>query len=378
MMRPAFSSTKSAAAFAFLLLLSLLSPVLVGKNLLPPREQAYAVQGWDNGAYPWIRNQIFVETNDIDIAFIGSSLMAWGIDTPYVQKKLSEELGRSAVVRTIAWGGTGYDALYFIAQDLLEHRRVHMLVFYDENNWAKGYRNTQTPLWFRFGDNAEALQGLPLEEKGLFYFASIIGLPRNLLGTISPTIPLSMISTVPNYMEIAYKTPNPATRLGSVSCKTECSIDEEFAPFVPFVPQNRAAASDVCLYSEANKGSFHFGSQPLPLWQGHFAKKFAQMAEVQGCRLVLLHIPQLNEMHSPVISERRFWPDELSAKVIMLGIPPNKLFGGMADDEVYWLYANSGRSGVAHNSHLNQNGQRYFTSLITPALLNLYETSTNN
>jgi hypothetical protein len=62
-----------AAAFALLLLALLALPVVVGKNLLPPREQAYSVQGWGNGPYPWIRNQIFEETNDIDIAFVGSS-----------------------------------------------------------------------------------------------------------------------------------------------------------------------------------------------------------------------------------------------------------------------------------------------------------------
>ena len=83
-MRPAFSSTKQAAAFAGLLLALLLSPVLVGKNLLPPREQAYAVPGWSNGPYPWIRNQIFEETNDIDIAIIGSSHIWNAINTPYV------------------------------------------------------------------------------------------------------------------------------------------------------------------------------------------------------------------------------------------------------------------------------------------------------
>jgi hypothetical protein len=51
-MRPAFSSTKQAAAFALLLLFVLLSPVLAGKRWLPPRECSYAVQGWDNGPYP--------------------------------------------------------------------------------------------------------------------------------------------------------------------------------------------------------------------------------------------------------------------------------------------------------------------------------------
>jgi hypothetical protein len=39
-MRPAFSSTKQAAAFALLLLVLLLSPALAGRKFLPSREQA--------------------------------------------------------------------------------------------------------------------------------------------------------------------------------------------------------------------------------------------------------------------------------------------------------------------------------------------------
>src|SRR5580698_10906557 len=149
-MRPAFSSTKQAAAFALLLLVTLLSPVLAGKRFLPPREQAYASQSWGSGPYPWIENQIFQETNDIDIVFIGSSHILHAVDTPYVQAKLSGKIGRQAVVRTLGWGGAGYDALYFFTRDLLAHRKVRMLVFYDENP-APGFRYPQISGWFRFG-----------------------------------------------------------------------------------------------------------------------------------------------------------------------------------------------------------------------------------
>ena len=46
------------------------------------------MQGWGNGPYPWIRNQIFEETNDIDIAFMGSSHILHAMDTPYVQAQI--------------------------------------------------------------------------------------------------------------------------------------------------------------------------------------------------------------------------------------------------------------------------------------------------
>jgi hypothetical protein len=56
--------------------------------------------------------------------------------------------------------------------------------------------------------------------------------------------------------------------------------------------------------------------------------------------------------------------------VELLGIPPKKLFSGLSDEQVLKLYADP--------MHLNQNGQRYFTRLITPTLLQLYENSTHD
>src|SRR5580658_7362886 len=100
-MRPAFSSTKQAAARALLLLFLLAAPWLAHKTFLPHREQTYSSQSIRFEKCPWAQKFIFEETNDIDIAFVGSSHLCAGIDTPYVQQKLSEQLGRPAVVRTI-------------------------------------------------------------------------------------------------------------------------------------------------------------------------------------------------------------------------------------------------------------------------------------
>lgn len=373
-MRPAFSSTTSAAAFALALLFLMLLPVLIKKAWLPPREQSYAIQGWDNGPYPWLRQQIFEETNDIDIAFVGSSLMMWGIDTPYVQEKLSAELGRPAVVRSLCWGGTGYDALYLIGQDLLKHRKVRLLVFYDEDNKINE-RNPLSCIWFRYGDNAEALAGLAVKEKGLLYFAAIIGMPRNLLNLLRPNLPLELYSTKPNYMEVQYQTPNPATRLGSVSAEMGCTPSGEGATFTWFQPRTAASPADVCLYSPTNPAGFQFLNKPLPEWQIHFAKKFADLAGTSGCELVMLKIPLLDTARSSVIRERAVWPDVLQHQVKMVGIPPARLFAGLSEEELYRLYANAGHINA---SHMNRNGQEYFTRLITPALLKIYETSTDH
>jgi hypothetical protein len=367
-MRPAFSSTKQAAAFALLLLLVLLSPVLAGKRLLPPREQAYASQSWGSGPYPWIENQIFQETNDIDIAFVGSSHILHAIDTPYVQAKLSEKLGRPAVVRTIAWGGAGFDALYFVTRDLLAHRKVRMLVIYDEDP-LPGIRNTQVSAWFTFGEDAGLLSGLPNREQGVFYFAAIMGMPRNLLNLARNNLPTPLISNPPNYWEQHYGSASIVKLLGCTCSKLGFNYDklsDLFTAFTPFTPRTAATPADTEIYSSMVKNDFEFGKTPLPAWQLYFAGKLAELAQTNECKVVMLTLPVLADAPATAIRERAFWPDIFRNGFWLIGIPPTKLFGGLTDQELHWLFTNSG--------HFNKNGMEYFTPLITPALLQIHET----
>jgi hypothetical protein len=363
MMRPAFTSTKQAAAFALLLLVVLLLPVLVGKNLLPTREQLYASQGWTSGPYPWIYNQIFEETNAIDVLFIGSSKLYYDIDTPHVQKELSRKLGRPAVVRSICWGGPGYDALNFITQDLLEHRKVRMLVF-DEEHSKNDNIQLQAACWFRFADNYQSLQNLPIPRQCAYYLASIVGLPKNIMGLVRSNIPADLSSAPPHYLDA----PNPATRLGSVATRLGFSpslVFYDHSPFVVYDPQTNAQPADVCVFSQQTKENFVFKGPPVPNWQRCFGQKFAALVEAHGTKLVFLHMPVLEEVDSPVIQEREFWPATLHAGVVMMGIPPNKLFAGMTAEQVLYLFVDP--------LHLNQNGQNYFTWLITPSLLDIFD-----
>jgi hypothetical protein len=366
-MRPAFSSTKQAAAFALLLFLSLLSPVLAGKKFLPPREQSYATQGWTSGPYPWIRHEIFEETNDIDIAFMGSSHILQAVDTPLVQAQLSEKINRPAVVRTLAWGGAGYDGLFFIAQDLLAHRKVRMLVFYDEDN-APNVRNATAVSWFRFGENAAELSGLPLRDQSLFYFAAIVAMPKNLLALVRPNLPAPLVTTPPNYWEQHYASASTVTLLGCTCSELGFNYDtlsDNFTAFTPFVPRTGVAPADVEIFSPAGKNDFAFGNAPLPAWQIFFARKLAELARTNQCKLVMLHLPVLADAPAAKLNERAFWPEIFGGDFSLLGIPPAKLFAGLNDEELHRLFTNGG--------HFNKNGMTWFTPLITPALLQIYE-----
>jgi hypothetical protein len=56
--------------------------------------------------------------------------------------------------------------------------------------------------------------------------------------------------------------------------------------------------------------------------------------------LVLLHIPVLGEVRSPRIEERSFWPEIFGTNLVMLGIPPARMFAGLSDANIRELYFN--------------------------------------
>jgi hypothetical protein len=335
-MSPAFSSTRQAGAYALLLLLILLLPVLAGKWLFPTREQFYSASGRDMANFPYYHQQIFEEKGDIDIAFLSSSRMGCAIDPAYVQEKLSEKLGRQAVVRSITWSWNGYDALYFIGQDLLHHRKVRMIVFCDLSPDTTDIAHHHASRWFRFGDNAEALAGLPLESKASFYASAILGLPRNLAGLVRGNL-AAIPSNKPDWNTFS----------------------------TDFTPHTTVGPSDVRIYSEATKESFRFAGAPLPKLQREFVRKIGLLARTYQSQLVLLNIPDLADKNQPLLEENAYWPDAFGTDVPMVGIPPAILFAGMNDDEVGKLYFNY--------NHFDQNGKNYFTPLITPSLIQVYE-----
>jgi hypothetical protein len=364
-MRLAFTSTRHAVAFGLLLLLVVISPILVGKNLLPPRAEAYSIQNWKKGSFPWIHHQIFEDTNDFDMVFIGSSHMLWGIDTPYIEQKLEEQLGHKAAVNTLGWAGAGYEALYFIAKDLLERHQVKVMVIYDE---AAGLHSFEpTPFWFRYGDDAQDLSGLPWRERTRLYSAAVVGIPRNLLNLCRASRPADLAAT--NCIQSTYHSPNPASQLGAVSGRMAFGYDlNTYIPLIEFAPTNGVLASDVCIYSELTRSNFIFSEEAWPEVDRIFATRLVELVQSHGCKLVLLHLPMRTEAHQRGIQENHFWRESKQAGVSILGVPPEIFFAGLSETQCDQLYSDPG--------HLSQNGQRYFTALITPALLKLYAEAT--
>jgi hypothetical protein len=357
-MRPAFSSTRQAVAFLVLLSLLLLSPVLAGKWLLPPREEVYTSTPLHYAPSHYLFDQIYREKQDIDIAFIGSSRIRYDIDTPYVEKKLSEKLGRKAVVVTLGWSWSGCDALYFITRDLLQNRKVHLIVFTEEL-YQENAPHRAASYWFRYGDDAGALKDLSLPLQSAYYYGAVLRIPRNLLGLIRPNDPrLQPIAAA------VFDHGDPTDMLGAAFVPFNFNENPGTKSlFVHYSPITAADPDEVCVYSKTNR-LFNFEHSAAPL-QLHFAHEFGEVIKRSNTPLVYLHLPALSEAKAKMISEREYWPDVVGTNLTMFGIPPATMFSGLNESEIKKLFFNP--------LHLNENGQEYFTRLITPGLLQIYE-----
>ncbi len=357
-MAPAFSSTKQAAAFAGLILFILLSPVLFGKSWIRPHDQMYSSIPWGAGPYPYLHNQIYEEKGDIDVVFMGPSTMWYGINTPYFQDKLSEKLGRPASARTMCWDWVGADPFYRIVKDLLEHRNVHMIVFSDPAMTAPNTAHKMAPELFQWPDHGEELSGMAFRPKTSFYAAAIVGMPMSLLGRLRSNLPAIDSEEVswPGF----YHMENPFRRLGALR-----SPLVQGRPFEKYIPPTSPSASEVREYSPATRQYFHFPDEPPPPMQLAFLRKVAELAREHHVKMVYLYVPRSTEMRNATVNPETFWPDIFGDNITMLGIPPTILFGGLSDNDalkLYWEYR-----------HFNINGQEYFTPIVTPALVQLYE-----
>jgi len=361
-MSTAFSSPRQAAAFALLLAVLLALPALVAVTGWLDRRDVYPAIAWKCGPFPWIHQKIFVETKDVDMVFLGSSHIMTAVDTPYVQQKFSEQLGREAEVFTLGWGWPGFDASYAVARDLLDHRRVHTLVIYDEGNRDLPHMNSSR--WFRIGENSEMLSGLPWLAQARLYGGAVLGMPRQLLSLARPNLLEDPARARINVWNTSFRAENPAKHRGALCSRLAYGHSPDF---IPFRPAGDATPADVLAYSAETRVAFKFTGPATQPYQLHFARSLARLCQERGTRLVVLHTPSLRERGQTSIAERELWPEVLGAPVEIVGVPPARLFAGIPAAALPKLFLD--------DTHLNQNGQEMFTPLITPMLLKPYAAS---
>jgi hypothetical protein len=349
-MAPAFSSFKQAIGFLLLLTAFLVLPVVTARLGTFHRADVYASMPESAGPFSYIHQQIFRENSDLDVVFIGSSVMLYGIDTPHVQKALSERLGRDASVITLGSYWPGQDRTYLILRDLLQHRKVKMVVLnimfedFEEKfdapyNWA--YR------FYSMDNDAAMFQGLNFRGRAALYAETTLGVPRHFLSLARS----NLLEESPLLKTCGSK-------------KQKLGFKGTESSFVPFAPPALHLEPSTMIYSSESATNFHFSGRELTPFQKHFTEQLGKLAQEYGAHLVILDIPRTWHNRSSKVEAFTDWTKVLTSSTDLVGVPTEKFFSGLSDEDASKLYFDS--------AHLNANGNPFFTQTITPALLQIY------
>jgi len=367
-MRPAFSSRRHAIGFSGLLIALLALPGLSAiTGLRGDRRDLYSDTPVNAEPLRWDQYQIFSERRDIDLAFVGSSRLMFGVNTPYLQAQLSRRLGRPATVVSIGYGFSGYDGLYLIARDLLSHRRVRTMVIYDEYN-----RFPNTPFLdhpgvaagylFRWGDEPAAVAGLSAEDKLRLYAVSVLQAPRQLAKPLHPDAVFTLEGRGGDLNNPGVRAGDQVAQLGAIRSHLNYIWKPDFvARGAP------AAPSGAATYHPGETGSlFAFSGPPAPPYERHFARRLAELCQADGVQLLMLAPPTYAGRGLSYLPERERPEDIFGRPVPLVGIPGARLFAGVRPAELPQFFED--------DVHLNANGQDLFTAAIAPLLLQLYDT----
>lgn len=342
--RAAFLRRSSALWFLLLLVALLLSPILSNKTGLSNRSAAYKSMPMNLGDYTYIRNQIFEEKEDIDVLFLGASVIWSAIDTPRVKTTLSSELGRPAEIVTLGFLFNGIDVPYVILKDLLARRKVRTVVFSIlRDDWTRGPSIPGCKLQ-RYSDFPEVVEDLQYHSKLSLYACSVLATPHDLLAAIR--------SPYERRSEF----------VDSLGAKKEVlGMDRDPDTFVRFRPRPPEFSAEFLTFSDETKQNFRFKEQRLPEYQEHYLDALVELLKEHDVKLVFLNVPQLFERGSDKVIEYQDWQARFGPEVTLIGVPPRRLFGGLDEHSIELLHCDI--------DHFNWNGNEFFTEAMMPAIL---------
>ena len=343
-MAPAFLTTGRAAALGGVLLFFLTLPVTLSRIGGVSREEMYRGISERAGAFDFIRRQIYEEHAELDMAFCGSSLLGGAVDPRVVERDLSQALGRQAHVLLLPQSWQGPDMNYFVSRDLMEARKVKMLVM-SSPAWVQRSNQPHVQLFrvTRYGDHPGALDGLDWRHQLAIYADFVLGAPRQALDLLRPN------EVDPR----AGRTISFGTAGGYMG-----------GPFIPHEVKRPPIAAESMIYSTRTSGYFRFEGPGLNEYQLHFLRKSVELARAHGAVLVILHLPSPSERGETVVKERQLVPEVFGDSVAMVGVSAADLFMDVPPAEFLDYY---------HDEHLNTNGMQLYTKTVTPALIELYE-----
>jgi hypothetical protein len=330
-MFPAFEDWRVAARFAALLLVLLLLPLILERIGLPPRSEVYNGLRLGGGPYVKTRQQLFATQGDIDIAFVGSSILNVAVNADELQSRLEERYGANVNVRMFGYVFQGYDMQYLMMRDVLEHRRVKMLVIsLSGPRHISDRPHVQLHNLMRWGEYPEMLDGLRFADRASIYASCVLDGPRQLVKLLRSERPID----ADNHRSLM--------------------VHES-------VPEISAAPAPAVLLSDATRDQFMFGDPEMTERQRHFATRIAELAVQHHVALVIVNIPTPEEFGYDRIWERADWRHLLAGDPTVVAFRRSDLFGQEPAGRFF-----------ADSVHMTAEGQQRFTRSLNAYLMTRY------
>lgn len=347
-----FALQKQLCVYGTVVAFFLFLPILLHFTGMDAIQNRYL--GINEDYYTHVHQQVFEETKEIDILFLGFCFQRMGVRSKIIQESLSKELGRQATVVTIGTYASAQDLVWIILRDLLKRRKVKMLVVHlPSNQGIQDRPHSYAPQWIRFQDVLELGQGMPALHYFQLYGAAVLAAPRNFLGYLREehSIPAEYIEK----------------DLGNAQIK----LCEQGTPFEEHIlPRKDVNPQDLIYRRGANPEKFRFTGEKYPRYQETLVLKLASLIKEHRIPLVQLHVPNLIERDAVVVEERYQWEEWLGYPVKTVGLPTADLFAGLSDKAKRCLFWD--------REHMNPNGMDYFTRTVGPTLTAIYRDTYGN
>ncbi len=353
-MLPAFQSTRAAAGFGFLLLLTLAVPALLPWIGLPPRDQAFSSVPVGGGRVQFMKRLIYQDAQASDIVFLGSSLIQTDVLPRRLARTISKEVHRSVRVQVLGLTWYGADLQYFMLKDYLANHPPPKLVVL---HVPQVHATTNEPhpeayRWMRLGEVPSLPARFPAFSKLQIYSEMVLGGPRQLLSRLRPNL-IGEAEQMPS-------TPGAVPLAPDETGTTEA--DETNADPAP-PPADLLSADSPAIRVQPVKltGENRFALGPYTVF---FLKQIEALVRAKGAKLVLLHLPlgMDKEPSSSSLPELTRWDSIFGPGIQMIGVPKAKLFRGLDSNDYYNV----------HDIHMNARGGRRFTDAISSAVAAAY------
>lgn len=345
---PAFGSRSQAMCFLLLVSTLLALPVLIDRSGLVTRERSYEMIAEHEGGYSYMKKEIFENSGDIDVLFLGSSVLWNGLDTRQFQRSLSDSLGREATVMTFGFNFNGLDTSYAILRDLLERRRVHLVVFTVSRIRFHDGPSTLAYRFLRYSDHPEVVADMPLSSKFSLYACNVLRSPHDILLMLRPD-----------------RSRPPAFADGFGSNIESLGMARDPDAFVPFAPPRPTIAPVAATYSADTQDNFKFTNDYPTPHQDLYLHHLVKLLDEKRTPLAIINIPLYEERSNDKVVERFDWSKRYGGHIKLVGIPPTTLFAGLDEQQLELLFGDP--------RHFNKNGAEYFTEAMLPTLLMTYK-----